>query len=520
MRTAGRYSIAVLGTVIAFLLTAALAELMAPMRLFFFWCAVLAAAVIGGSGPALLAVALSLIGSAVLIFEPIGSIRVANPVDILRMTMFAAFSGAISYAVAARRKAEQRAAALADRAAFINRASEALSSSLGTEATMRNLAQLCIPAIADSCAVDLGTDENYERIFIEHVDRSRVELIRELDRRVRTLPGNPVVKALESGQPQLIEDASALPAEADPEAVQMARELRLHSLLVAPLKARGRTIGALMVVYNDSSRRYTTEDVTLVEELARRAAMALDNARLFETAEAANRAKDEFLATLSHELRTPLTAISGWAHMLQVGIQDEDTRALAVGTILSSAKTQGELIDDLLDLSRVVAGNLHMDIVSVDLTKVIEEVSDAVHPAADAKGIAVSIDRPPEKIFVRGDERRLRQIVWNLLSNAVKFTEPDGSVKVAISRGTARACVDVVDTGRGIEPSFLPYVFDRFRQADSSTSRVYGGLGLGLAVVRHLVELHGGTVRGASEGLGKGATFSFELPLAREDEAT
>jgi signal transduction histidine kinase len=253
--------------------------------------------------------------------------------------------------------------------------------------------------------------------------------------------------------------------------------------------------------------------VRLRAEVARHAATAVENARLYEDAQAASRAKDDFLATLSHELRTPLTAIAGWAHLLQVGVEDEATRRLAVETIVRSAETQKELIDDLLDLSRVVAGTMTLDVQPVDLLRIVHEVLVAARPAAEAKGIALT-QEADGSVVVRGDERRLRQIVWNLVTNAVKFTGRGGSATVCLSANDSMACIEVTDTGKGIDPAFLPFVWDRFRQADSSTSRAHGGLGLGLAVVRHLVEMHGGTVHAESEGTGRGARFLVEIPLA------
>ena len=645
MRTAARYSVAVIATVVALLLTSALAELVSPMRLFFFWCAVLLTAVVSGLGPAVLAITLSVVGSAFLVFPPMGSFAIRSSTDVVRVAMFVVFAGGISIIAAMRRTAVSRArvsemryrtlieatpspqavwtatadgriqwsdawtaitgqsreelesggglsavhpedgartwqrwsAALVQKTfyedeirvrvaggryrwfairavplqidedrhewvgiiadihsrkrneettSFINQASEVLSSSLGFEQTMRNLARLCVPAIADSCAVDVGADETYERIVVEHVDPTHIELIREFDRRTRlaAAENHPVVRVLKSGETDLREEVtdemvSALGA-GDPELAQIARTLNVRSSVVAPMRARGRSLGALSLVYNNSGRRYSEEDLPLIEELARRAAMALDNARLYEAAEAANRAKDEFLATLSHELRTPLTAISGWAHMLKLGITDEQTSAVAIDTIIRSAKAQGELIDDLLDLSRVVAGTLHLNITSVDFGQLVQEVVAGLGPAADAKELMLEFAPPERVLLVRADDRRLRQIVWNLLTNAVKFTDRGGRVRIALSARGHTARLEVSDTGRGIDAAFLPYVWDRFRQADSSTSREHGGLGLGLAVVRHLVELHGGTVEVVSEGIGRGATFAVDLPLARVGEDT
>jgi signal transduction histidine kinase/PAS domain-containing protein len=396
-----------------------------------------------------------------------------------------------------------------ENAAFINRASEVLSSSLGVDQTLRNLAGLCVPAIADSCAIDVGSEAGYERMVVKHVDPAKEELIREVGRQAQLKPeGSQVLRVLTSGTSELLD----APRTDDP----LLKALNITSAAMVPMKARGRTLGVLSLVYNESGRRYAEEDLPLIEELARRAGTALDNARLYEAAESANRAKDEFLATLSHELRTPLTAISGWAHMLQLGIADQETSRLAVDTIMRSAQAQGELIDDLLDLSRVVAGTLHLSVTTVDLASIVGEVVVAARPGADAKGLTVEIEGGLRPLLVRGDERRLRQVVWNLVSNAVKFTERGGTIRIVPAARGNVASVSVIDTGRGISPAFLPYVWDRFRQGDSSTSRQHGGLGLGLAVVRHLVELHGGTVSVKSDGVGRGAMFCFELPLARE----
>jgi len=230
-------------------------------------------------------------------------------------------------------------------------------------------------------------------------------------------------------------------------------------------------------------------------------------------AEAANRMKDEFLATLSHELKTPLTAMLGWARLLRSGELDAGTAARAIETIESNARLQAQLIEDLLDVSRIILGKLLLGVRPVELALVIEAALDAVRPAAAAKSIRLLRTLDPATGLVAGDPDRLQQVVWNLLSNAVKFTPSKGQVEVRLERAGRFAQITVTDTGKGISAEFLPYVFDRFRQADSSSTRVHGGLGLGLALVRHLVELHGGSVHAASAGERNGATFSVQLPL-------
>ncbi|MDT5123451.1 MAG: hypothetical protein QOC96_2933 [Acidobacteriota bacterium] len=231
-------------------------------------------------------------------------------------------------------------------------------------------------------------------------------------------------------------------------------------------------------------------------------------------AETANRLKDEFLATVSHELRTPLNAIIGWTYMLRNSSLDEATLARAIDTIERNAQSQAQLIEDILDVSRAITGRVRLNIEPVDMATVINAAIDAVQLAADAKGIQLEVTLEPSARRVSGDASRLQQVIWNLLSNAIKFTPEGGSVRVQLERVNTSAQIRVSDTGDGISADFLPFIFERFRQADGTSTRRYGGLGLGLAIVRHLVELHGGTVNAESPGEGCGATFTIKLPLA------
>ena len=230
-------------------------------------------------------------------------------------------------------------------------------------------------------------------------------------------------------------------------------------------------------------------------------------------AEAANRIKDEFLATLSHELRTPLTSLLGWSSVLREGKRDEKVLAQGIDAIDRNARVQAQLIDDLLDVSRIVSGKLNLDVRPLDIASVARAAINVVQPAADAKGITLDYYAEPGLGAISADSARVHQIIWNLLSNAVKFTPHGGKISLRVEQDETDARVTVKDSGQGIDPEFLPRVFDRFRQADSSTTRSFGGLGLGLAIVRHLVELHGGTVSAQSDGVGKGATFTVTFPL-------
>jgi len=232
-------------------------------------------------------------------------------------------------------------------------------------------------------------------------------------------------------------------------------------------------------------------------------------------ADTANSLKDEFLATVSHELRTPLTAILGWSQMLASGNLDEQESKRAVETISRNARAQREIIDDLLDISRIITGKLRLEVRSMEMGRIIEAVVEGVRPAADARNIHLHTAIDPETGPISGDPDRLQQIIWNLLSNAIKFTPEGGRVKVRLERCDSQVEITIVDTGQGIDPELLLRVFDRFRQFDSSSRRRHGGLGLGLSIVRQLVELHGGTVTAESPGAGAGTTFKVMLPVAR-----
>ena len=231
-------------------------------------------------------------------------------------------------------------------------------------------------------------------------------------------------------------------------------------------------------------------------------------------AETANRLKDEFLATVSHEIRTPLNAIIGWSHLLRSGRLDEATTARAMETIDRNAKVQAQLIEDILDVSRVITGKLRLHNAPVDIASVINAAIDSVQLAIESKALQLEVTLNPSARHTFGDAARLQQVVWNLLSNAIKFTPSGGRIEVKVERAKGNMQLRVKDTGQGIEPDFLPFIFDRFRQADGSTTRRHGGLGLGLAIVRHLIELHGGSIKADSAGIGEGATFTITLPLA------
>ncbi|HEV3471328.1 MAG TPA: PAS domain S-box protein [Pyrinomonadaceae bacterium] len=304
--------------------------------------------------------------------------------------------------------------------------------------------------------------------------------------------------------------------------------LPVVSYLAVPVVSRsGEVLGGLFFGHPEAGV-FTERHERIATGLAAQAAVGMDNARLFEAAQRAraeaerlyreaqesNRLKDEFLATVSHELRTPLTAILGWSHMLRTGGYNGESARQAFETIERNARAQAQLVDDLLDVSRIITGKLRIDVRLVDPNSFIEAAVEGVRPAAEAKGVRVQKIMDTGVVSVSGDPVRLQQVVWNLLSNAIKFTPRGGRVQVRLERVNSHVEIAVSDTGAGIAPGFLPHVFDRFRQADGRITREHGGLGLGLAIVRHLVELHGGTVRAESAGEGLGSTFTVLLPVA------
>lgn len=418
------------------------------------------------------------------------------------------------------------------RSDFLASAGEALGASLDYEVTLATVARLAVPTIADWCSVTLALQgqPGARQVAIAHVDPEKVALARELGERYPPDPNatTGVPQVLRTGQSELYAEIPSRLLERgarDEEHLRIIRDLRLESAMVVPLRAHGSTFGAMTFIYADSGRRYTESDLAFAEDFARRAAMAIENALalkdaqearrserwLRDQAEAASSAKDEFLATVSHELRTPLNAILGWSVTLRSGGPSSNVeRGLA--TIERNARAQARLIEDILDVSRIVSGKLALDLRSTRIADAIHAAVQTVAPAAAAKGIAIQTEIADDSLAIVADPDRVQQIVWNLLSNAVKFTPKGGQVHVEMAREGSELRLQVRDTGEGIEPSVLPHIFDRFRQADSSTMRRHGGLGLGLALVKQLAIAHGGSVRAESEGSGKGATVVVRIP--------
>ena len=289
--------------------------------------------------------------------------------------------------------------------------------------------------------------------------------------------------------------------------------LPVRSYLAVPVKGRsGQVIGGLFFGHS-AVGRFAEQHERLAVGIASWAAVALENASLYTSVQEASRLKDDFLASLSHELRTPLNAILGYARMLRIGAMAPGRQDKAIETIERNATSLTQIVEDVLDISRIVSGKIRLNVQAVDLPEIVRNALDAILPAAEAKGLSVEANLDPDAAPISGDPERLQQVLWNLLSNAVKFTDRGGKVQVRLERVSSHVEVTVSDTGIGISPQFLPYAFERFRQADAGPARERGGLGLGLSIARQLVEMHGGTIEASSEGLGRGSTFRVRIPL-------
>ena len=385
---------------------------------------------------------------------------------------------------------------------------EELSRSLDYEKRLRGLVELAVPSLADWAAIDtVEPDGRMRRIAVEHTNSDKTEPGAEPRRRdedpitpcnarqvIRT--GNGVLFS------EVTDEVIVAAAQGDQKRADMMRALRLTSCICVPLTTNQRPFAALSLATTESGRRYQRRGSPLRRDMASRAALIVDNARAYDALRKASGLKDEFLATLSHELRTPLNAILGYSHMLRAGMVTPDKLPRTFETIERNTASLAKMVEDILDVSRVVSGKMRLNMQPVELPLVVRDAVATIAPAAEAKHIRLETTVDPQVGTVSGDPDRLRQIVWNLLSNAVKFTPKQGRIQVRLERVNSSVEIVVSDTGIGMRPDFLPHIFERFRQAESGANREHAGLGLGLAIVRNLVELHGGTVYATSGGRG------------------
>ena len=402
---------------------------------------------------------------------------------------------------------------------FLAEATRLLNDSLDYQDTLARLVRLAVPEMADYSLLDVLDDrDQVVRVGLSHRDPVKEA---SLTQALVTTPAGQGIRGqrgllniVKSGRSVLWADVTRESLERQrfrEDQVQFILSVGVSSCMMVPLVLRDRVIGAFAWVRHNGRPKFDDRDVALAEEVARRAAAAVENARLYREAQTANRLKDEFVATLSHELRTPLNALLGWIELLRSGQLPPERQRHAIDAIERTARLQAQITNDLVDVSQAASGAFRLVRRPVAAGEVVRSAVEALRLAADSKGVRLRVDVAPAMPPVLVDPDRLQQIVFNLVANAVKFT-PAGTVDVNARVADGRLEVDVQDTGIGIPASFLPFVFDRFRQADGSTSRQYGGLGLGLSIVRSLVELHGGRVAAHSEGEGRGATFSVSIP--------
>lgn len=406
-----------------------------------------------------------------------------------------------------------------ERARLIARVSTVVGDSLDYEAGIEALARVIVEEFADWCLIDVAGDREIVRAAVASRTSSDPRIESFLRREFPISTGDEIAGVFESGD-GLHRAAHARENGTHPETGERLARLEegmgARSYMMVPLRL-GQAVTAVMTIISTRPERpYDGLDFATASEFADRASLLLERARLFREAQRANQLKDEFLATLSHELRTPMTATLGWASLLADGSLPMETIRVGIEAIERSTRAQAKLVDDILDVSRIVTGKMSLTLAPTDFWAVVESAFGTVRGAAEAKAIQVDLRNEAGEALVAGDASRLQQVIWNLLSNAVKFTPAAGMIEVVLRSLGDRFQLSVRDNGVGIDPDFLPHVFERFRQADSSAARRHGGLGIGLSIARNLAELHGGTIEARSDGAGRGSTFLLEIPVANQ----
>jgi PAS domain S-box-containing protein len=417
--------------------------------------------------------------------------------------------------ITARRRAEQTAHFLAD-------ASAALAGIVDYESTLQKVARLAVPFFADWCTVDmLEPDGTLRRLAVAHTDPAKVQLVLDLQKRFPPNPDAPrgVWHILRTGQSEIIPEIPAELLEAtfkDQELREIMRTLGLRSFVGVPLSVRGKVLGVISFVTAESQRLYNQQDLAVAEDLAHRAAVAIENARLYEALRESDRRKDEFLAVLAHELRNPLAPVRNALHILKLAPGDSAVTARARDMAERQVHHLTRLVDDLLDVSRIMRGKVDLRKERVELAALVARAVETAKPVIEAEKHELTVTLPDEPLWLDADVVRISQVIGNLLNNAAKYTEPGGQIWLTAEQAGEEAIIRVRDTGIGIAPEMLPRIFEMFMQVASTHMRAQGGLGIGLTLVKTLVEMHGGSVSARSEGLGRGSEFSVRLPLRAE----
>jgi signal transduction histidine kinase len=410
-----------------------------------------------------------------------------------------------------RKRAEQASRFLAD-------ASKSLAALVDHGSTMQKVARLAVPVFADWCAVDLlEPDGSLRRVAVAHVDPSKVELAHELHRRHPPDPDAPqgVPHILRTGKPELISevtDVLLVETVKDEELLRIMRELGLKSYLGVPLQAKGKTVGAITFVTAESGRRFDATDLAVAEDLAHRAGIAMENARLYSEVREADRRKDEFLAMLAHELRNPLAPIRNALHIMKQAGADGAVVQRVREMMERQVQHMTRMVDDLLDVSRITRGKIELRKEVVDLASVVDRTVETARPLFEDRRQELTVDLPPQPVRLEADPTRLEQVLANLLNNAAKYTDHGGRIGLSAKQEGGELVLRVRDTGVGIAADMLARIFEPFVQSDRVLHHSQGGLGIGLTLVRSLVEMHGGSVTAHSDGPGKGSEFIVRLP--------
>jgi signal transduction histidine kinase len=406
---------------------------------------------------------------------------------------------------------------------FLAGASAELADLTDYPATMQRIARLAVPHFADWCAVDmLAPDGSLGRVAVAHVNPDKVRLAHELYERYPPQPTDPggawaIIRTGKAELVPVISDEMLQASIADPEYLQALRALGLHSYIGVPLVSRGRVLGVLSFITSDSRRVFTERELALATDLAARAAVAIRNSELMEALRQADGAKDVFLATLAHELRNPLAPIANTVALLSRGAEPAAMLPRALEVLQRQTAHLTRLVDDLLDLARINSGKIELRRGVLELRDVLRTAVEACQPLVDRRGHALALELPGEPVHVDGDAVRLAQVFSNLLTNAAKYTPPGGRIELRMTPLPDRVTVAVSDSGLGIAPELLPRVFELFTQASLPTGAEPHGLGIGLYLVRGLVQMHGGAIAVESPGLGQGCRFSVTLPRVQAD---
>ena len=415
------------------------------------------------------------------------------------------------------REGEQRTRLLAD-------VSAALVGSLHYQSILREVASIVVPRLGDFCFIDLLTDDNkIERVAWKHVDPAKQQMLTKAQNLVPAADSerHPAYKVLRSGQPELVSEVSGdwlRTIAGSSEYREFLSELNICSLLTVPILIGERRLGALLFAYSDSSRHFTSDDLELAVELARRLAMTMENTKLFNQLRDADRKKNEFLAVLAHELRNPLAPLANALELMRMAKGGEEDEVAPLRQMMDRQVQQmTHLIDDLLDVSRITSDKIVLRKERLDLSEVVKGALETSRPFIDRARHELTVTMPPQVLQVEGDRTRIAQVLSNLMTNSAKYTPDGGHIWLSVNRDDQQAVIRVRDTGIGIPAEMLPRIFGMFMQVDRKSQRSQGGLGIGLALVRRLVQMHGGTVEAFSDGLGKGSEFVVRLPLVSDE---